>query len=341
LKYFRYHYKKEFQFMNKEVNHTRLKMHYKNSKVFIQYLLWFTAMVLAPVQLISQNTYKEPERVINYFTGASQIGLATPDPQARIAISADGNYGDADDWGATPLTLSMIYHVGYKDLLVHYDYCSKTMNNPWLERYMELATLEGAKRFAYDKSRFFNTQRDPDGAANNLAEQINASTAENKLVVLLAGSPGILWQAVNRSKPEKRKHVYVISHGPFETTNNNDLRRRWGPSAVDVIALGVNWVQISDQNKGKRTAEAGFATGTMDTWEFIKNTWNGQWVYDWIDRVDSDEGVTTWGYRGATGDASDAGLAFYYFTGDEDGNVAKLKDFYTQIGNNSLPSPQK
>jgi hypothetical protein len=309
-------------------------------KVFIHNLIWLVAMVIVPAQLIAQNTYTEPERVITYFTEASQVGLATPDPRARIAVSADGNFGDADDWGATPLTLSIIYHAGYKDQLVHYDYCSKPMNNSWHERYMELATLEGARRFAYDKSRFFNTQRDPDGAADNLAEQINASTNDNKLVVLLAGAPGVLWQGVNRSDPEKRKHVYVISHGLFEKTSNNDIRRRWGHSAVDVIALGVNWIQISDQNKGKKDKDTGFATGTMDAWEFIRKTGQGQWVYDWIDKVDSDEGVTAWGYRGATGDASDAGLVYYYFTGDEDGNVTKLEEFFLQIGRKNYLPPK-
>jgi hypothetical protein len=303
---------------------------HKHLNVFLYPLLCCFAVVIMPAYLIAQNTYKEEARIATYFTEASQAGLAIPDPNARIAVSADGNFGDADDWGATPLTLSIIYHAGYKDRLVHYDYNSKPMSDKWHEKYMELATLEGAKRFGYDRTRFFSTQRDPDGAADNLAEQINQSTDKSKLVVFLAGAPGVLWQGVNRSDPDKRKHVIVISHGGFETTNNNDIRRRWGPSAVDVISLGVNWVQISDQNKGKKMAETGFATGTMDAWEFIRNTTHGQWVYDWIDRVDSDEGVTRWGYRGATGDASDAGLAFYFFTGDQDGNVTKLAEFFSQ-----------
>lgn len=142
------------------------------------------------------------------------------------------------------------------------------------------------------KSRFFNTQKDAEGAAKNLAKQINVSTRKNKLVVVLAGSTEVLWQGVNRAKPKKRKHVYVISHAQFEKTNNNDIERKWGHSAVDVIALGVNWLQISDQNKGKRTAETGFATGTMKVWEFMKDTEHGHWLYDWIEKVDSDEGVS-------------------------------------------------
>lgn len=316
--------------MNKLINCSGLNCPSKMGKALIFQFLFCLAMVLNPVLLFAQNTFQESDRIVSYFTKASKAGLATPDPQARIAVTADGNYGDADDWAATPLTLAIIHHAGFKKRLVHYDYCSKSNSNPDLEKYMEQATLEGADLFGYRKSRFFNTQRNPEGAADNLAELVNASSTDSKLVVFLAGSPEVLWQGINRSEQEKRKHVYVISHGIFEKSNNNDINRKWGHSAVDVIAQGVNWVQIKDQNKGKRTAETGFATGTMDSWGFIKNTRNGQWLYDWIDKVDSDEGVTASGYRGATGDASDAGLAFYYFTGDEEGNALKLHNFFEQ-----------
>jgi hypothetical protein len=247
--------------------------------------------------------------------------------RGRIAYSADGNYNDADDWGGTPLTLAIIHYAGYAQKLVHHDFNSKKDSDPRHEKYMAQATLGGADRFGFDRSRFFDTQKDSDGAVRNLAAEVNASSAESPLVILLAGATEVIWQGINRADAAKRRHVTVISHGDFETGSNNDMKRKWGHSAADVIALGVNWVQISDQNKGKKTAATGFATGTMEAWEFLKRIPHGEWVYDWIDRVDSDEGVGRWGYRGATGDASDAGLAYYYFTGDQEGNVAKLEKF--------------
>jgi hypothetical protein len=265
--------------------------------------------------------------VLRIFAPGNPAALATPDPRARLAVSADGNYNDADDWGGTPLTLAIIHHAGWNRRLVHHDFNSKQDSDRRHERYMAQATLEGVARFGFDRARFFNTQEDPEGAVRNLAAEVNASSARSPLVILLAGATEVIWQAINRADPERRKYVHVISHGDFERGSNNDMKRRWGHSARDVIDLGVNWVQISDQNKDKKVAATGFATGTMTAWQFLKRFPHGEWVYDWIDRVDSDEGVGRWGYRGATGDASDAGLAYYFFTGDQDGNVAKLEHF--------------
>jgi hypothetical protein len=293
---------------------------------FLVVSLLVTALAQAQ-QKPNSSPAARPDAVKRVFADGNSTALLTPDPRARLAVSADGNYNDADDWGGTPLTLAIIHHAGYGRKLVHYDFNSKKDSDPRHEKYMAQATLEGAARFGFDRKRFFDTQKDPGGAARNLAAEVNASSAESPLVILLAGATELIWQGINQADAAKRKHVHVISHGDFATGSNNDMRRKWGHSAADVIALGVNWVQISDQNKGKKTAATGFATGTMEAWKFLKRIPHGEWVYDWIDRVDSDEGVGRWGYRGATGDASDAGLAYYYFTGDQDGNVAKLEKF--------------
>ena len=47
---------------------------------------------------------KRHDAVKRVFAPGNSTALPTPHAGARLAISADGNYNDADDWGATPLT---------------------------------------------------------------------------------------------------------------------------------------------------------------------------------------------------------------------------------------------
>src|SRR5687767_7977526 len=63
--------------------------------------------------------------ILRIFAPGNSAALATPDPRARLAVSADGNYNDADDWGGTPLTLAIIHHAGWNRKLVHHDFNSK------------------------------------------------------------------------------------------------------------------------------------------------------------------------------------------------------------------------
>jgi len=75
--------------------------------------------------------------------------------------------------------------------------------------------------------------------------------------------------------------------------------------------LGIRWVQISDQNANK------FSPGSDAAWNFLNNL-NGTFdaAYEWTySRVVA---VRT------PGDASDAGIAYYLFTGDQNGNTSKL-----------------
>ena len=85
-----------------------------------------------------------------------------------------------------------------------------------------------------------------DAAVESLAKAVNESTAENPLYFIVAGPMQVPVMALLKSKPEARKHVYVISHSHW----NDGLVTRYSfkNTKRDVIALGVNWIQIRDQN---------------------------------------------------------------------------------------------
>src|SRR4051812_1142288 len=72
-------------------------------------------------------------------TGAGHIGadpaLASAIVYAgnRIAVDADGNFNDPDDWAATPATLAILARQELQGKLVHYSYNNSlgaTANDP-------------------------------------------------------------------------------------------------------------------------------------------------------------------------------------------------------------------
>ena len=56
----------------------------------------------------------------------------------------------------------------------------------------------------------------------------------------------VLWRAVNVSDPTKRQYVTVISHTNWNATKT--FPPTMTHTRADVEALGVNWIQITDQN---------------------------------------------------------------------------------------------
>ena len=67
--------------------------------------------------------------------GAVGVGLdqnagAVTYSNNRIAIDADGNYNDPDDWAATPMELALLARRGLQSKLVHYSWAK----HHWAQR---------------------------------------------------------------------------------------------------------------------------------------------------------------------------------------------------------------
>ena len=107
--------------------------------------------------------------------------------KGRIAYSADGNYNDEDDWGASPVALAIFAQFGVKDKLVHFDYnCILPKTNPKWEKIHETSVLGAAERYGYRKSLFYDCRKDRDGAIENI-----------KNVNIMANSTDIFSFAIN------------------------------------------------------------------------------------------------------------------------------------------------
>jgi hypothetical protein len=246
--------------------------------------------------------------------------------QGRIAWSADGNYNDEDDWAASPLALAIFAAVGVKDQVVHFDYNS-TMNNTnaeW-EKIHETSVLGAAERFGYDKSIFHDCQKNLDGAVASIANAINDSSDDNPLYFVVAGPMEIAYRGIQESDPAKRKFVYVISHSRWNDGYSVD--DAYNNNKRDVIPLGITWVQIADQNR------------YLSTSPFGRPAKDEEWApWNWM-RVSRDPNIQFLWERlrvSTRADASDAGMAYFLMSGDEDSEMEKVRKL---LEDHVIPSP--
>jgi len=233
--------------------------------------------------------------------------------KCRIAISSDGNQHDHDDWGATSSFLAIIAAKGAQAKLVHYDYCDHLGNNSIsMEKKETVSALEGADRFGFNLSQFFNDQSHLKRSIANLTKAINKSTKENPLIMLLAGPMEVPYRAIAAADKSKLKYVYCVSHSHWNNKHINPPEMTH--TAKDIQALGVNWVQITDQNGGFFTQKNHH--NNWKVWNWMENSSNAN--YRWIYRRMRVEGKP---------DISDAGMAFYLFTGNQHGTARDLEKY--------------
>ncbi|MEO0797147.1 MAG: DNRLRE domain-containing protein [Verrucomicrobiota bacterium] len=223
---------------------------------------------------------------------------AVPSPyngSHRIAISTDGNPdADPDDIGATPMTLAILAKAGLQGSLVHYDF------NNWLEykridpsnNKMWVGALGGQSRWGFDRSKFFDAAIDPQGAIANLTVEINKSTANNPLYIVVGGPMELIYQAMKDANNSARAHVALVSHSGY---NDYYKPRMWQNNLDEVRALnsGIRYFKIPDQNGTLRTQP------DYSPWFWLRDhpDANLRWVYSRMQAglADvSDSGMVTW-----------------------------------------------
>jgi hypothetical protein len=230
----------------------------------------------------------------------------------RIALSADGNQHDNDDWASAPMALAILAHRDLQANLVHFDY----NNHIWdssdehLENMTE-SVQEGGERFGFDMSRFFD-DTDPaqlEAGTKNLVAEINASTPQDQLSILLAGPIETVWMAMDAADPQARENVECITHGEDSFNQTHAKKEHDGHDYEDLIDLGCERVELPDQNSGLGPID-------MDFWDFLKDSGddNWEWPYSRLDVV-------------GNGDVSDAGMVFYAITDEKDADRSDLKDY--------------
>lgn len=246
--------------------------------------------------------------------------------RGRIAYSADGNHNDPDDWAASPVALALFAEFGVKEKLVHFDYNSILNNTDtqW-EKTHEASVLSAAERYGYDRRLFHDCRQDVDAAVASITKAVNGSTAENPLYFIVAGPMQVAVMGILKSSPEARKHVYVISHSHW----NDGLVTRYSfkNTKRDVIALGVNWIQIRDQNPLLAFSRYGQPAQPeeFEPYFWMRDSQDSKVRFLWERMV-----VST------RPDTSDSGMAYFLLTGDEEADLAKYRRL---LDEKVVPSP--
>lgn len=216
-------------------------------------------------------------------------------PGDRIAISADGNPdADADDVGATPITLAVLAQAGFQSDLVHYDFNNfldykliASDNNRMWE-----SAMGAQARWGFDAEQFFDAANQPEAAVAHLAAEIRVSTAGNPLFLVAAGPLELIYRALEAARGEGVAHVTIVSHHNY---NEFFKPRLWQRNLTDVRSLAPNigYLRIMDQNvgglKGSEDAEFHWLRDHADP--------NLNWAYERVvaGKPDvSDAGMVTW-----------------------------------------------
>jgi RNA polymerase sigma factor (sigma-70 family) len=269
-----------------------------------------------------------PQMTPWYTLGARAIDAELPAPgdtegglyergrfKGRVAWSADGNHNDPDDWASSPIALAILAESGLKDRLVHFDYnCILPVSDAEWEKTHAQSVLGAAERYGYDRSLFFDCRRDLDAAVSGLVGAINASSADDPLYLITAGPMEVPCMAIEKSDPARRRFVYCISHSEWNDGFNKKpiYNRR---TKRDVIATGVNWVQIASQDR-LSTSPYGRPARPEEwrPWHWMRDSGDPNVAFLW-ERLSIS----------ARPDCSDAGMAYFLATGDELADPAKLR----------------
>lgn len=246
--------------------------------------------------------------------------------KGRIAWSCDGNHNDEDDWAASPVALAIFAEFGVKDRLVHFDYNNilHQTNTDW-EKEHEKSISGAIERYGYKRALFHDCRKNLDAAVESIARAINASSADNPLYFVLAGPMQVPLMGIQKSDPAKRKFVYCISHSRW----NDGFQRNYhfANTKRAVIPTGIHWIQITDQNRRLTTSPFGrpATDAEWEPWLWMRDSPVANVRFLW-DRV-----------RATTrADCSDAGMAYFLVSGDEHGDLVKLRQL---VEKHSPPPP--
>jgi hypothetical protein len=235
--------------------------------------------------------------------------------KGRIAWSADGNHNDPDDWIASPLALAIFAETGLRDRLVHFDYnCILPLTNVEWEKIHAESVIGAAQRWGYDRSLFVDVRQDKERAIASIAHAIDASSAENPLYFVVAGPMEVPYYGIQKSDPAKRKFVYCISHSRWNEGFAGQYKFTFTKRSV--IEQGVHWIQVRDQNRLLAFGRFGTPSPPQEfaPYFWLRDSSDPRMKFLWERMV-----VST------RPDPSDAGMAWFLATGDEEATPEKVR----------------
>ena len=127
--------------------------------------------------------------------------------------------------------------------------------------------MGGQARWGFDRENFFDAVQDPDGAIKHLAGEINKSTADDPLYLIMAGPLELTYLALEMANPAARKHVILVSHHNY---NEYFKPRLWQRNITDIRKLcpEIGYIKIKDQNGWNNSGLKGSSIADFD---WLKN----------------------------------------------------------------------
>ncbi len=334
----------------------------KSISITLALLLATGCSSAAQVSENSSSTEETADSTETYTPPASS-GYDAKKP-GRIAYTADGNAHDQDDWAATPGSLSILSAVGLQGALVHYDYNDNTVDHTGVfpmsfTQEMRDSVTNATYFFGYDvqdlvgettDSIFYDVSLYEQNAIDHLASEIEKSTEDDPLYIILGGPAEIVYQAMEKAEKGK-EYVTVISHSQWNEWAEADgswCKRGLKDGLHTLEQCGVsiengNLIRIQDQNTvtvGEEktpmlciTSEKTKAEQTEEDFnELYKNV---QWMKDaknlglnyiyqrLVDMTREEDDTDKC-------DMSDAGMMLYLLDGLQENDYSTLKEWYDQ-----------
>jgi len=251
--------------------------------------------------------------------------------KGRIVVSSDGNEHDHDDWGATPLSLAIIAAKGLQDKLSVYIYSDhiwgSNHEHPGIEGISPYAQMkesanQGGKMFGFTKTNFICAVDNPEVAYEALRNQINQSTDDNPLFIVVAGPVQVIGEAISRAEVSKRKFITILttssdwnnSHAdkPYVAWENHS---GWILDEIEQMDGGLKIVKIENQNpllkRNWREYEWLINAPERNHSYYKKGSW--EWLFKRLCLTAKPEGVDRDYYYAI--DPSDAGKVIFLLTG--------------------------
>ena len=254
--------------------------------------------------------------------------------KGRIVVSSDGNEHDHDDWGGTPLSLAIIAAKGLQDKLSVYIYSDhiwgSNHEHPGLQgvtpyAQMKESAIQGGKMFNFKKTNFICAVDNPEVAYEALKNQINQSTDDNPLFIVVAGPVQVIGEAISRADVAKRKFITIISTSSDWNNSHADKpylswenHSGWILDEIEKMDGGIKVIRIKNQNtylkKNWREYEWLINAPERNSSHYKRGSW--EWLFKRLCLTTKPEGVDRDYYYAI--DPSDAGKVIFLLTGIEE-----------------------
>ena len=238
----------------------------------------------------------------------------------RFAITCDGNDPDPDDIGAITMSEALIWAAGAQGSLVHLDHSNHQGTNvQWQYDAMVQSAERAISRYGIPANIVFDMQFQLDAGTDNLAAQINASSANDRLRILQAGPWETMIQAFEKADPNKHQYVDIISHNgwndahehPTGTRNKNDFQFLYGLAGPWNGITQPTYITIKDGNTNA------FKTTPISSWNWLLS--GGVETRFVFYRTVASQ---------VEGDFSDATMTFWHLTGNANASMQDIRNLF-------------